>query len=993
MSILRAPSFRRRIPYFSSPALVFLLCLALPLVLQAQRVTLAARTPGLSSSADAVDIGPVPASQPIQLTVRLALAADRSAALDQLLTSQNTVKSAAYHQWLTPQQFATQFGATDDQIAAATAWLQSQGFTVEAVSPSKMRMAVSGTASQIQSAFAVSLRNYQAASGIYFANATRPSLPETVASMIAGVSGLDNMPAPASFSLATAAPTADPHTVSSSNRRTVDPFTAAAASVDANTTPILTFSGAACSTDFAQSDYDAYHDLFRQANAQGMTILATSGCGARGTGSFPASLAEVTALTITPTAAPFAGIAPRPGWQSAAGLPEDGNRDEPDLTTTSLTGFAQTINTIVQQTGVRQGNINGTLYALAPTPDLYTQPDATPATAAGAWEPATGLGVVNLATLLKVYPRATGSTATTTSLTSSSYTVNYGQPFTLTSVVSPSTTVNNAMPTGTVSFNASQGTIGSAVLNNGTATLTLGSLGVGTYTVVASYAGDANYAASTSTGNVIITVGIVNASLTAVISPASNVPYGATATVTATVTLPTSSAAPSGTVSAQVEGVVGSNFSAMLSPNPGGNSATANIVVSVPAPSTYTIEVTCAGNQNFQCQTPVNIPFSSIKGNSVTSLSVTPSAPQAGQPISLTASIGDAGNGVGPYSYTGNVTFYDNGKILATAAVGTNQATTTAILSGNVTHNIIANYSGDSNWSSSASAAQAVSPALLPASLNLSSNISTDPVSLAGTSLIITATVFTTASNTVGPTGTVTFFDTFGGSVIQLGIANLTPNGPNQSIAVFSSTGYTAGMHSVYGIYNGDSNFMTATSTPLALTFSDFNLTMVPQTLTVNAGQGGQVVMLLGSIGNFSGTVTFGCTPPPNTETTCSFSPVSLTGGGSTTMSITTTAAVIGSARRAALERRWNAGAGAVFATIFCLVMPRRRRLLPTLLLLLCAVCLTAELGCGSGTTSTPTPSSDPGSPLGSQIFTITTAGSNGISTVRHTYQYQVTIQ
>jgi hypothetical protein len=30
---------------------------------------------------------------------------------------------------------------------------------------------------------------------------------------------------------------------------------------------------------------------------------------------------------------------------------------------------------------------------------------------------------------------------------------------------------------------------------------------------------------------------------------------------------------------------------------------------------------------------------------------------------------------------------------------------------------------------------------------------------------------------------------------------------------------------------------------------------------------------------------------------------------------------------------------------------------------------------------------------LGTQIFTITTAGSDGVNTVRHNYQYQVTIQ
>jgi hypothetical protein len=75
-----------------------------------------------------------------------------------------------------------------------------------------------------------------------------------------------------------------------------------------------------------------------------------------------------------------------------------------------------------------------------------------------------------------------------------------------------------------------------------------------------------------------------------------------------------------------------------------------------------------------------------------------------------------------------------------------------------------------------------------------------------------------------------------------------------------------------------------------------------------------------------------------------------------------------------------------------------RRRSIPTLLLVVFAVCLTANLGCGQGGSATATGSTtptltDPGTPLGTQIFTITTAASDGVNTVRHSYQYQVTIQ
>jgi trimeric autotransporter adhesin len=793
MSILSMLHFARRSFFSRSLAVLSLPVLSFPVTVLAQRVTLAVRTVDRTA---AVDAGAVPDSQPIQLTVRLALAVDRSAALDQLLTNQTTPQSPAYHRWVTPQEFAVQFGATDDQVAAATAWLQSQGLSIDAVSAARTRMTVSGTAAQVQNAFAVTLRRYQVANALYIANSTQPSLPPEAAGLIAGVSGLNDLPTAAPAAVASVS-AATSRTRPANAGQSADPYLTSASAIDANTTPILTINTADCSTDFAQLDYDAYHDLFRQANAQGITVLATTGCGTRGTGSFPASLAEVTAVAVNPVTAPFNPIAPRPAWQSALGLPADASRYEPDLTTTSISAFAQTISSIVQQTGTRQGNINAVLYSLAPTPGLYTQPDATASTAPGTWESATGLGVVNLSTLLKVYPRSIGATSTTTTLTASSSAIAYGQSITFTSVITPSTTINNATPTGTVTFTSNLGTLGSAVVNSGAASVADGNLNAGSYTVVANYSGDSNYAASSS---------------------------------------------------------VASQFT-----------------------------------------------------------------------------VGKLSSGI-----------------------------------------------------------------------SLTSNVTNSPGMFAGTDVVFTTTVFASSAGAITPSGTVTFFDNYNGAAVQLGSGNLTANGLSQSITTFSTISLAAGTHSVYAVYSGDTYFAIASSSPIALAFSDYNLTMVPQTLTINRGKSGQAVVLIGAIAGFNGTVTFGCTPPANTETTCSFSPASLSGGGSTTMTITTTAPtapVTGSLRRGAVEdlRRniGSAASGTVLALLLCCLSPRRRRLVPTLLILLCTAGLASSVGCTPGTVSstTTTTPSDPGSPLGTQMFAITTAGSNGVNTVRHNYQYQVTIQ
>ena len=343
-------------PGLSSVLAMFVLLAA---TLHAQRLTLNTRTFSVSTEASTIDAGPVPVSQPLSLTVRLAPTPERKAALDQFLADQLTSSSPNYHHWLTPQQFAASYGATDDQLASATTWLQSQGLTVLTVSPGKTRLTVSGTAAQVQGAFSVTLRRYQIAGAQYFANTTQPSVPQEIASIIAGVRGLDNMPVTAPKAMSRLVPATQGASPAPSDG--TDAVGSAAAAIDANTTPILTLSTTECSSDLAEADYDAYRDIFRQASAQGITVLATNGCSASGTGSFPASLSEVTALATSSTSGSantsFVGIDPRPSWQSAPGLPDDSTRQEPDLTTSSADAFAQALTTIVQQTGTRQGKL------------------------------------------------------------------------------------------------------------------------------------------------------------------------------------------------------------------------------------------------------------------------------------------------------------------------------------------------------------------------------------------------------------------------------------------------------------------------------------------------------------------------------------------------------------------------------------------------------------------------------------------------------------
>ncbi len=997
-------------------SLFFLLLLALVVPASARAAELAvstinARTISSLSPENLYDAGPLPASQPLEVTLHLALTATQTAALDRLLAAQTDPDSSSFHRWLTPEQFAEQFGPTDDQLSELKAWLEREGLAVQSISQTRSHLTLTGTAAQFETAFRAHLRSLQIAGQPHFAPALPPTVPAQLAPLIAEISGLDDLAPVSQLGILEAAPQIPPaqraraSNPTSASLSEPDPVTLLADAIDRNTSSVVILSTLSCDTSLTPADLARYRAILRQAGAQGITVLVSGACESKSVPALPstsiAALSEVTALAGVSTAT----TDPRPAWQLAPGLPPDLHRNVPDLSATSAVALADAIRTVVAQTGTRQGNINRRLYDLRSTPGLYTQPDPAPNGTwqpTGIWQPTTGLGLVDLPRLIKALPRTGALVTTTTSLQSSTYAVPYGNAVTLTSKVLASS-YPGAAPSGVVTFtDSTRGVIGTGTVDSaGNANLSSGNLPVGSYSLTASYSGDSIYGPSASTSAVAVTVSIVNATLAATISPVTNVPYGATATVTTTVALPGSSAAPSGNVSAEVEGVTGANFVAILTPNPGGNTATANIVVSVPKPGSYTVSVTCAGNTNFQCQTPVILPFKAILGNTLTTVSVSPAAPQAGQPIVLTAAVSNAGNGVGVYSFGGSVTFYDNGVLLATAPVATNQATTTKTLSGNHTHNVVATYSGDPNWNPSTSSAVAVTPTILPALVTLSTSVPNPLSALAGINISFTATVVTTVLNMPGPAGTVTFYDTFNGAYVVLGTATLVSNGPTASLAQFNTAGLTAGTHHIYATYAGDDNFALATSPPVPLILTDFSLAMTPATLTLSQGKSAQIVATMGLVNGFNGTVAFGCTPPPNSESSCSFSPASVTGAGSTTLTIITASPQTQATRQTPIRNQPGASAVIAMSLVSGLLLPlplgRRSRLPSLLLALLASACLSAALGCGLISTAgkdTPAPTpTDPGTPLGTQNFTITAAGSDGVSTARHTFSYQVTVQ
>jgi subtilase family serine protease len=172
----------------------------------ASRVALAGSRPPRALPAN--DIGAVPSSLQLQgMSLVFSRTPAQQTALDTLVAAQQNPASPLYHHWITPDQYAAQFGVAPSDIAAAENWLEQQGFSVDSVSRSHNRIFFSGTAGQVASAFAAPLHYYRIpAVGTqpavtHFAPSADLSLPSALGSVVLAVNNLNDFRPHAHFKL------------------------------------------------------------------------------------------------------------------------------------------------------------------------------------------------------------------------------------------------------------------------------------------------------------------------------------------------------------------------------------------------------------------------------------------------------------------------------------------------------------------------------------------------------------------------------------------------------------------------------------------------------------------------------------------------------------------------------------------------------------------------------------------------------------------------
>lgn len=156
-----------------------------------QRFTLAGHIPPRAKAEE--DQGRVAPSLVLtHVTLSLAPSPQQQSDLVALLNAQQDPSSPQYHHWLTPEEYAARFGASEADLAKITSWVQTQGLTVTGVARARNWVSLDGTAAQVEQAFQTEIHAYLHNGETHFANATAPSLPAAFSGVITAIRGLND---------------------------------------------------------------------------------------------------------------------------------------------------------------------------------------------------------------------------------------------------------------------------------------------------------------------------------------------------------------------------------------------------------------------------------------------------------------------------------------------------------------------------------------------------------------------------------------------------------------------------------------------------------------------------------------------------------------------------------------------------------------------------------------------------------------------------------
>jgi subtilase family serine protease len=364
----------------------------------------------------------------------------------------------------------------------------------------------------------------------------------------------------------------------------------------------------------------------------------------------------------------------------------------------------------------------------------------------------------------------------------------------------------------------------------------------GSHNLQAIYAGDPNYATSTS-NSVSINAAANTATVTLTVAPTQpNATYNPSAAIvfTAAVVSQSGGPTPTGTVNF-LDQATGSNLNTNAVNLDSNGKASITVSGGMPQGGN-TIIAEYSGDTTYSA---VNSQALTVNIQpSTTTTTVTPSTTTPAVGVAFPVTVGVAINTppAGAASPTGKINLSLDGQAYASADAVATSGKTSASFSVSVpssgSHNLQAIYAGDNNYTTSTSASVAVNATKGATVTTLTAD---PPTFTAGTTETFTATIAAasggSSKNTF--TGTVTFFDNTG----QIGTATVASNAATLSDVTLSTTA----THVITAVYSGDDSWAGSTSNAITL-----KPVLIPTTTTLAVTPAtaapGQVVTLTATV-------------------------------------------------------------------------------------------------------------------------------------------------
>jgi hypothetical protein len=442
--------------------------------------------------------------------------------------------------------------------------------------------------------------------------------------------------------------------------------------------------------------------------------------------------------------------------------------------------------------------------------------------AGSGFDPASGLGSVNIANVANNWSSVALQATTTTFTLTPTAGLTHGASQIFAATVAASS--GSGTPTGDISVIAETTLPGVQLrftLTNGAYNGSLSGLPGGNYKVHVHYGGDGNFAASDS-ASVPVSIGKESSSIAVTLADfypgfvqtgSSSIPYGYLVDLIGTVSGPSTTGTPSGSMTfsvaqngmalAGVTNTVDASGSAALVA--GASYTSLYLAPNYPTlnPGTYVVTLAYSGDASFGASTASSA-FTVAKVTPAGTYSESSTYINSGQSVTLNYTVARITSSTFPTlaAYpTGTVTFTDttSGTVLGTASLNAagiaSLATTGITVSG--ANSISAAYAGDNNYAGVTSTGTVTVGTLTSTTTMLTA------ANAAGGTDYVESTAVLTATVNPAVAGTVSFYD---GSV-RLGTAT---SSATTGIAALSTTALTAGTHTLSAVFGGTATYATS---------------------------------------------------------------------------------------------------------------------------------------------------------------------------------------